>query len=84
MLTQKGTKRSLAEKGHAMDSPQHGSELTIIPDGLIQRAKRSDEDAANQFIEKVTELTVKGVHFVQEDSPHEIGQAVASWMKKLR
>jgi haloalkane dehalogenase len=27
-----------------------------------------------------TEVTVVGVHFVQEDSPDEIGQAVASWM----
>ena len=28
----------------------------------------------------LTELTVKGIHFVQEDSPHEIGQAIADWM----
>ena len=26
-----------------------------------------------------TEVTVKGLHFVQEDSPEEIGQAVAAW-----
>ena len=26
-----------------------------------------------------TEITVKGLHFVQEDSPQEIGQAVAAW-----
>jgi len=25
------------------------------------------------------EVTVKGIHFVQEDSPHEIGEAVANW-----
>ena len=30
-----------------------------------------------------TEMTVKGVHFIQEDSPDEIGQAIASWMKSL-
>src|SRR5262249_44719970 len=30
-----------------------------------------------------TEVTVRGVHFVQEDSPDEIGHAVASWMKTL-
>ena len=30
-----------------------------------------------------TEITVKGSHFVQEDSPREIGQAVASWMATL-
>jgi len=30
-----------------------------------------------------TEVTVKGVHFVQEDSPDQIGRAVAGWMKTL-
>jgi haloalkane dehalogenase len=30
-----------------------------------------------------TELTVKGNHFLQEDSPHEIGEAVANWRKAL-
>jgi haloalkane dehalogenase len=30
-----------------------------------------------------TEVMVKGVHFIQEDSPDEIGQAVAHWMKSL-
>ena len=30
-----------------------------------------------------TEVTVKGVHFVQKDLPDEIGQAVAGWMKAL-
>jgi haloalkane dehalogenase len=29
------------------------------------------------------EVTVKGLHFIQEDSPLEIGQAVASWLKKI-
>jgi haloalkane dehalogenase len=29
------------------------------------------------------EVTVKGSHFVQEDSPHEIGEAVASWHAQL-
>jgi len=31
-----------------------------------------------------TEVTVKGLHFVQEDSPDEIGQAIAEWMRTLR
>ncbi|MDH3977559.1 MAG: haloalkane dehalogenase [Gammaproteobacteria bacterium] len=26
------------------------------------------------------EVTVPGIHFIQEDAPHEIGQAIASWM----
>ena len=30
-----------------------------------------------------SEVTVAGSHFVQEDSPTEIGQAVAEWMKSL-
>jgi haloalkane dehalogenase len=30
-----------------------------------------------------TEVTIAGLHFVQEDSPDEIGQAVAGWMKTL-
>ena len=29
------------------------------------------------------EVTVKGTHFIQEDSPAEIGQAVASWLESL-
>lgn len=30
-----------------------------------------------------TEVTVKGTHFIQEDSPDEIGQALADWMRTL-
>ena len=30
-----------------------------------------------------TEVTVKGLHFVQEDSPKEIGRAVAAWYASL-
>ena len=29
------------------------------------------------------EVEVAGIHFIQEDSPDEIGQAVASWMDAL-
>lgn len=31
----------------------------------------------------VTETTVTGSHFIQEDSPHEIGQALAAWLSTL-
>jgi haloalkane dehalogenase len=31
-----------------------------------------------------TEVTVKGLHFVQEDSPDEIGKAVADFVKRMR
>jgi haloalkane dehalogenase len=30
-----------------------------------------------------TEVTVPGVHFIQEDSPDEIGRAIAGWMSTL-
>jgi haloalkane dehalogenase len=29
------------------------------------------------------EVTVKGLHFIQEDSPHEIGEAIAQWYRSL-
>ena len=29
------------------------------------------------------EITVKGKHFIQEDSPQEIGDAVANWLRNL-
>ena len=29
------------------------------------------------------EITVRGSHFVQEDSPHEIGEAIAAFLKRL-
>jgi haloalkane dehalogenase len=31
----------------------------------------------------LTEKTVAGIHFVQEDSPHEIGRAIADWRGAL-
>ena len=31
-----------------------------------------------------TEVTVKGNHFLQEDSPHEIGEAIARWRRSWR
>jgi haloalkane dehalogenase len=30
-----------------------------------------------------TEVTVAGIHFIQEDSPDEIGRAIAGWMKAV-
>src|SRR5262247_1185894 len=44
----------------------------------------NDEDLA--FIRRLpalTEVKVAGRHYVQEDSPDEIGQAIARWMKAL-
>ena len=29
------------------------------------------------------EVTVNGTHFIQEDSPHEIGQAISEWVTTI-
>ncbi len=29
------------------------------------------------------EVTVRGVHFLQEDAPEEIGEAIATWLNDL-
>jgi len=29
----------------------------------------------------LTEVAVPGIHFIQEDAPHEIGQAIAQWLR---
>jgi haloalkane dehalogenase len=44
----------------------------------------NEEDLA--FIRRfrvLTEVTIAGRHYVQEDSPHEIGRAIAGWMGAL-
>ena len=30
-----------------------------------------------------SEVTVPGLHFIQEDSPEEIGEAISSWLENL-
>jgi haloalkane dehalogenase len=32
---------------------------------------------------QITEITVPGIHFIQEDSPHLIGEALAGWFAEL-
>lgn len=46
---------------------------------LVGRQREFCRSWANQ-----QEVTVKGSHFVQEDSPAEIGQAVANWLKTIK
>jgi len=44
----------------------------------------NDKDLA--FIRRLpalTEVKVAGRHYVQEDSPNEIGRAIAGWMRTL-
>jgi len=43
-------------------------------------------DHARAFVrswKNVTETTVKGTHFIQEDSPHEIGTALQDWLGNI-
>jgi haloalkane dehalogenase len=46
---------------------------------LVGRARDLCRSWPNQ-----TEVTVKGSHFVQEDSPDEIGAALAKFVRRLR
>lgn len=49
------------------------------PGGLIREHGR----ALVRSWPNVSEITVPGVHFVQEDAPDEIGKAVSDWLKGL-
>ena len=54
--------------------------LKAEPGGILAGGKVLEQ--ARSFPAQ-TEVTVKGVHFVQENSPDEIGRAIAGWMKTL-
>jgi len=49
------------------------------PGSILTRRQR---EACQRFPNQ-TEITVKGAHFIQEDSPHEIGAAVAAFVGNL-
>jgi haloalkane dehalogenase len=46
---------------------------------LVGRQREFCREWPNQ-----TEITVTGAHFIQEDSPHQIGEAIAAWYKSLQ
>jgi haloalkane dehalogenase len=52
----------------------NGDPGTILTGKLLEfcRAWRNQE-----------EVTVSAKHFLQEDSPHEIGQAIARWLARV-
>ena len=54
--------------------------LKAEPGGILAGGKVLEQ--ARSFPAQ-TEVTVKGIHFVQEDSPDEIGKAVVDWMGRL-
>ena len=53
--------------------------LKAEPGGILSGEK---ELAFARKLPAQTEVTIKGVHYVQEDSPDEIGRAIADWMLK--
>lgn len=54
--------------------------INAEPGALIRGALR---DAIRKW-SYVEEVTVSGIHFIQEDSPDEIGAAIADWMDRNR
>jgi len=60
--------------------------LRICPSKLFLKAEPGAILANDSLVNLVrgwpvlTEKTVRGVHFVQEDSPDEIGRAIAGWV----
>ena len=54
--------------------------LKAEPGGILSAGR--DVDFARSLPAQ-TEVTVAGVHYVQEDSPHEIGRAIADWIVRL-
>jgi haloalkane dehalogenase len=54
--------------------------LNAEPGGILAGGKVLEQA---RRLPAQTEVTIKGVHFVQEDSPDEIGTAIANWIKAL-
>jgi haloalkane dehalogenase len=52
--------------------------INVEPGGILTGRIR---DLVRTFPNQ-TEVTVKGIHFVPEDSPNEIGEAVARFVQK--
>jgi haloalkane dehalogenase len=50
------------------------------PGGIVDDSMRADVLSWPNL----TRTTVRGGHFVQEDSPHEIGTALAEFVRRLR
>lgn len=50
--------------------------IEAIPGVMFESHRKFARSWPNQ-----QSIQIKGGHFVQEDSPHEVGEAIASWMK---
>lgn len=59
---------------------------TDLPKLYVNADPGSLRAESREFIRSwpnLTEVTVPGLHFIQEDSPNEIGQAIAEWYPRL-
>ena len=72
-----------SEAGEAMVLRDNFFIEKILPSAILRTLiLANDEDLA--FIRRLpalTEVTVAGRHYVQEDSPNEIGRAIAGWIR---
>lgn len=72
----------VSEYGEWLASPESPPKLFINADPgsiLVGRQRTFCQSWPHQ-----AEITVKGTHFIQEDSPVEIGTAVAEWLRYLK
>ena len=53
--------------------------INAEPGAILQGPQR---EFCRQFRNQ-SEVTVPGIHFIQEDSPDEIGKAIAAWRKEI-
>ena len=76
-----------ADVHHIVDEYGKWLSTSKVPKLLIRANPgailRGDTLAFCQQWPNQQEVEVKGTHFIQEDSPEEIGQAIANWRRKL-
>ncbi len=68
---------------YAFASPTLDTLFPLVFTTLYAGAICAQRDFCRQW-KNQTEITVKGSHFIQEDSPDEIGQAISAWLKNQR
>ncbi|HUY28300.1 MAG TPA: haloalkane dehalogenase [Candidatus Binataceae bacterium] len=69
-----------AYAGWLAASPMPKLFINAEPGAILTGAQR---ESCRQWPNQ-REGTVRGIHFIQEDSPHEIGQAIAGWYRSIR
>ena len=72
-----------------VDTPDHAMRLRLVQALADRRGMTLTEAAIESVAERcrgfpnVTEVTVPGAHYIQEDSPDRIGEAIATWIGGL-